>query len=87
MQDLYNKQDRPQGNQDIRCGQCLRKLAVGQFLHLSIKCPRCKTMNDYRDNSNLTIAKSTITECQRASNSNLEDVYVCQSRTPPQKNH
>ena len=34
--------------QDIRCGQCFRKLGAGQYLRLSIKCPRCGTMNILR---------------------------------------
>ena len=33
---------------DIRCGQCNRKLAEGTYLVLSIKCPRCGTVNHLR---------------------------------------
>ena len=33
---------------DIRCGACGRKLAEGQYLLLSIKCPRCGTVNHLR---------------------------------------
>lgn len=32
----------------IRCGACGRKLAEGQYLRLSIKCPRCGTINHLR---------------------------------------
>ncbi|MXR38011.1 Com family DNA-binding transcriptional regulator [Craterilacuibacter sinensis] len=31
--------------QDIRCGQCNRKLAEGQIITIKIKCPRCHTLN------------------------------------------
>ncbi len=31
--------------QDIRCGQCQRKLATGLYIELQIKCPRCGTLN------------------------------------------
>lgn len=31
--------------QEVRCGQCQRKLAVGAFSVLQIKCPRCGTFN------------------------------------------
>lgn len=32
--------------QDIRCGQCRRKLAAASgFIELQIKCPRCRTLN------------------------------------------
>lgn len=32
--------------QDIRCGECHRKLAaIGDFSELQIKCPRCRTLN------------------------------------------
>lgn len=34
--------------QDIRCGNCHKKLGAGTYMHLSMKCPRCKTMNTYR---------------------------------------
>ncbi|MEO8119538.1 MAG: Com family DNA-binding transcriptional regulator [Rhodoferax sp.] len=34
--------------QEIRCGQCQRKLAEAEFVRLSIKCPRCGTLNDVR---------------------------------------
>lgn len=34
--------------QEIRCGGCGRKLAVGVFTRLQIKCPRCGLMNDMR---------------------------------------
>lgn len=34
--------------QDIRCGSCSRKLGVGEFTVLEIKCPRCKTLNHVR---------------------------------------
>ncbi|PCJ33082.1 MAG: Com family DNA-binding transcriptional regulator [Gammaproteobacteria bacterium] len=34
-----------QKRQDIRCGHCDRKLAEGSYYSLSIKCPRCKTLN------------------------------------------
>lgn len=29
----------------IRCGQCRKKLAVGCYIELQIKCPRCGAMN------------------------------------------
>jgi phage FluMu protein Com len=31
--------------QEIRCGQCNKKLAEAIFSRLSIKCPRCGTFN------------------------------------------
>jgi len=34
--------------QEIRCGACGRKLGVGIFIELQIKCARCKTMNFLR---------------------------------------
>ena len=34
--------------QEIRCGQCFRKLGQGRYIHLVIKCPRCKALNDLR---------------------------------------
>ncbi|MES2237613.1 MAG: Com family DNA-binding transcriptional regulator [Pseudomonadota bacterium] len=29
----------------IRCGNCNRKLAEAEYSRLSIKCPRCGTLN------------------------------------------
>lgn len=46
--------------QEIRCGQCARKLGQGSYLHLVIKCPRCGAMNHMR-------AASPEPERQRAS--------------------
>jgi phage FluMu protein Com len=37
--------------QDIRCGTCSRKLGEGEYIALTIKCPRCKTMNNLRATS------------------------------------
>ncbi|WP_072242817.1 MULTISPECIES: Com family DNA-binding transcriptional regulator [Gulbenkiania] len=34
--------------QDIRCGHCQRKLAEGRYIEITIKCPRCGTMNSLR---------------------------------------
>ncbi len=36
---------------EIRCGQCDKKLGEGIYLVLSIKCPRCGTMNSLRAES------------------------------------
>ncbi|MGO3950599.1 Com family DNA-binding transcriptional regulator [Pseudomonas sp. BP11-1-1] len=38
--------------QDIRCGQCCRKLATAKgFIELQIKCPRCRTLNHLKAQS------------------------------------
>ena len=37
--------------EDIRCGQCQRKLAVGRYIEMEIKCPRCGTMNHLKATS------------------------------------
>lgn len=34
--------------QEIRCGQCRRKLGAGEFRAYAIKCPRCGTLNQMR---------------------------------------
>lgn len=31
--------------EEIRCGQCNKKLAEGLYIRLNIKCPRCGTLN------------------------------------------
>ncbi|WP_176648841.1 Com family DNA-binding transcriptional regulator [Duganella sp. SG902] len=36
---------------EIRCGNCHRKLAEGEYTRLNIKCPRCGTMNQLRTES------------------------------------
>ncbi|MBX9268736.1 Com family DNA-binding transcriptional regulator [Chromobacterium violaceum] len=38
-------------NTDIRCGQCGRKLASGRYIELTIKCPRCRTLNHLKAES------------------------------------
>ncbi|HEX7866526.1 MAG TPA: Com family DNA-binding transcriptional regulator [Variovorax sp.] len=47
--------------EDVRCGGCRRKLAVGDYRRLQIKCPRCGAFNDLR-------AESPTTERPGASN-------------------
>lgn len=43
--------------QDIRCGECHRKLAASSgFIELQIKCPRCRTLNHLK-------APSPLSEC------------------------
>jgi len=37
--------------EDIRCGQCGRKMAEGQYVDLRIKCPRCGAFNHLRASS------------------------------------
>lgn len=34
--------------EEVRCAKCNRKLADAAYTHLSIKCPRCKTVNTLR---------------------------------------
>ncbi|WP_091571231.1 Com family DNA-binding transcriptional regulator [Oryzisolibacter propanilivorax] len=34
--------------EEIRCGNCRRKLGEGVYLALSIKCPRCGALNQLR---------------------------------------
>ncbi|WP_082793029.1 Com family DNA-binding transcriptional regulator [Collimonas pratensis] len=46
--------------QDIRCGSCSRKLGEGEYITLSIKCPRCGTLNHLR-------ATRPAPACRRAS--------------------
>ncbi|WP_110390626.1 Com family DNA-binding transcriptional regulator [Rivihabitans pingtungensis] len=36
---------------DIRCGNCRRKLGEGVYLSLTIKCPRCGCINHLRAES------------------------------------
>ncbi|MCK9345395.1 MAG: Com family DNA-binding transcriptional regulator [Candidatus Pacebacteria bacterium] len=33
---------------EIRCGKCGKKLAEGEFICLSIKCPRCGVINQLK---------------------------------------
>ena len=52
--------------QEFRCGKCNRKLGMGIYTKLAIKCPRCGALNVLR-------AESPAPECHRASN--LETHY------------
>ena len=64
--------------QEIRCGQCFKKMGEGIYQVLSIKCSRCKTLNNLKQ-----CAPSAPFECHCASKSNLplEDAHVCQNET------
>ncbi|MFJ2990921.1 Com family DNA-binding transcriptional regulator [Collimonas sp. NPDC087041] len=37
--------------QDIRCGNCSKKLGEGEYIALAMKCPRCGTLNHLRAES------------------------------------
>lgn len=34
---------------EIRCGSCRKKLAEGQYIRLTIKCPRCHALNHFSE--------------------------------------
>ncbi|MFV8527243.1 Com family DNA-binding transcriptional regulator [Ralstonia pseudosolanacearum] len=63
--------------QDIRCGQCNRKLGAGEYVRLAIKCPRCGTFNVLR-------AESPALESRRASPNGELHEYERSHRTPSQ---
>ncbi len=52
--------------QEIRCGNCSKKLGAGEYTRLSIKCPRCKALNELS-------ATSAVPERRRAS----DGVNIC----------
>ncbi|MFE1572299.1 Com family DNA-binding transcriptional regulator [Comamonas odontotermitis] len=65
--------------QEIRCGSCGRKLGEGIFQILSIKCPRCGTINSLR-------ALSPTPERPGASDSmKANDATRSPSHTPPRR--
>ncbi|WP_341465544.1 Com family DNA-binding transcriptional regulator [Delftia acidovorans] len=51
--------------QEMRCSSCNRKLAVGVFQQLNIKCPRCGTLNSLR-------VENPKPECHRAPSQKAE---------------
>lgn len=56
----------------VRCGKCGRKLAEADYVSLSIKCPRCGTLNLMRaerpqpERLGASIRKETFHEKQAA---------------------
>jgi phage FluMu protein Com len=48
--------------EDIRCGNCNKLLARGQALDLTIKCPRCGTINHVRAKSPGAEPKEAVSE-------------------------
>ncbi|PUA16824.1 Com family DNA-binding transcriptional regulator [Glaciimonas sp. PCH181] len=58
---------------DIRCGNCSRKLGEGEYITLTIKCPRCGTLNHLR-------ATRPAPACRRASDSGVH--HGCKSDHP-----
>ncbi|MDP1980464.1 Com family DNA-binding transcriptional regulator [Undibacterium sp.] len=60
--------------QEIRCGNCSKKLGAGEYIRLSIKCPRCKALNELS-------TKSEHDERHRASLFNIEENHVCNKET------
>ncbi|MFT4192477.1 MAG: Com family DNA-binding transcriptional regulator [Comamonas sp.] len=53
--------------QEIRCGHCSRKLAMGEYTKLEIKCPRCGTLNLLRAGTADRSGQSPTPERHRAS--------------------
>ncbi|WP_092401566.1 Com family DNA-binding transcriptional regulator [Collimonas sp. OK412] len=58
--------------QEIRCGNCSKKLGEGEYIALAIKCPRCSTLNHLR-------ATRPAPVCHRASDP--VGSHVCQTQT------
>lgn len=56
--------------EEIRCGQCARKLAAGAYTWLEIKCPRCGTLNVLRASTADRSSPSPAPERPRASSKN-----------------
>lgn len=56
--------------EEIRCGQCARKLAAGAYTRLEIKCPRCGTLNVLRASAADCSSPSPTPERPRASSKN-----------------
>lgn len=57
--------------QEIRCGQCRKKLGAGEFRTYAIKCPRCGTLNQMRTES---------PEPERLGASSYEDAHAWEAR-------
>ncbi|UBQ43939.1 Com family DNA-binding transcriptional regulator [Comamonas thiooxydans] len=51
---------------EIRCGNCRRKLAEGEYVRLAIKCPRCGAFNQLS-------AQSAPKEPQRGPEAEIND--------------
>ncbi|WP_375184061.1 Com family DNA-binding transcriptional regulator [Aquabacterium sp.] len=60
----------------VRCGQCNKLLAVGEYTRLQIKCGRCRTLNDLR-------APSPTPERQRASSTTGDRHDASERRKEP----
>ncbi|MDP1655729.1 MAG: Com family DNA-binding transcriptional regulator [Hylemonella sp.] len=56
--------------EEIRCGQCRRKLAAGSYTRLEIKCPKCGTLNVLRASAADRSSPSPAIERPRASSEN-----------------
>ena len=66
--------------QEIRCGCCGRKLAMGIFIELQIKCGRCKTINFLRVENSVPVHQ----EC-RTLDETLEKISKEQPHSTPHR--
>lgn len=66
--------------QDIRCGCCGRKLGMGVFIELQIKCTRCKTVNFLRVEN----PKPVHQEC-RTLDETLEKISTTKCNSSPRR--
>lgn len=46
--------------EELRCGQCDKKLAMARFTEIQIKCPRCRAFNHLKANEPPHSAKSAL---------------------------
>ena len=44
--------------EDIRCGSCNKKFGTGTYIEITLKCPRCGCMNNFRAESPINQAES-----------------------------
>ncbi len=50
-------------NREIRCACCNKLLAKGRAAAISIKCPRCKTLNNFLDNPGVATRAAMTAAC------------------------
>ncbi|MBN9342404.1 MAG: Com family DNA-binding transcriptional regulator [Comamonadaceae bacterium] len=72
---------------EIRCGNCRRKLGEGIYMALSIKCPRCGALNKFQSAPSASLSERQPSVQPKRSNdeSNFSHLHPARPGHDPQR--
>ena len=73
--------------EEMRCGNCRRKLGEGIYMALSIKCPRCGALNQFQSAPSASLERQPSVQPLKRSNdeSNFSHIHPARPGHDPQR--